>query len=152
VRRLIVTASRAFCVSLVCSIAARAAGPGVAEYARGRALSEQGDHAAALAPLSAVRWRAPDADLRRLAAVDLARSESSLPDSFRWDWAVLPADNLGSPAGLEDLPFALSWMLRDDLQAAGLSPIAPLARVVRALDRKRDAAFHAGSTPEEASR
>jgi hypothetical protein len=152
VRRPLAVISLALSASIVCSITARAAGPGVAEYARGRALSKRGDHAAALAPLAAVRWRAPDADLRRLAAVDLTRSEASLPDSFRWDWAVLPADNLGSPDGLEDLPFALSWMLRDDLQAAGLSPVAPLARVVRALDRKRDAAFHSRSTPEEASR
>jgi hypothetical protein len=150
--RSLLLASAVFVLHAALPAATLAEAPGAAEYARARAALEQGDPSAALAPLGAVRWHAEEVDLRRLAAVDLSRCEASLPDSFRWDYAVLPADNLGSPSGLEGLPFSLSWLLRDDLQAAGVLRVAPLARVVRALDRGRDAAFPAGSTPEQASR
>ncbi len=152
VRRPLAGGVLALGVSLACLVTARAADPAVTEFERGRAAFDRGEYAEALASFAAVRWRAGDADLRRLAAVSLARCEAAASDSFVWDWAVLPADDLGSPDGLDGLPFALSWLLRDDLQAAGLKAVAPLARVVRALDRGQDAALGAVSTPAEASR
>jgi hypothetical protein len=137
---------------VACLSPARATDPAATEYGRGLALLDRGEHREALASLAAVRWRAGDADLRRLGAVGLARCEAAVSDTFVWDWAVLPADDMGSPAGLDGLPFALAWLLRDDLQAAGLTAVAPMARVVRALDLGRDAALASVSRPAEASR
>lgn len=114
-----------------------------------RALSDRGEAAAAREQLVRARWSAGDPALRRLAETLLRRSEASLPETLRWDWAVLPSDNLGSPAGVEDLPFAMAWLMSEEVLSRGYSRTAPLHRVVAALDRLPEGA--AAATPALAS-
>lgn len=93
----------------------------------------------AIDPLNRARIASKDPSIRRLSALWQRRCESALPDSFLWDWAVLPSDNLGTPEGLESLPVGLSWLLREDLRASGIASVAPFERVLRALDRVQKA-------------
>lgn len=101
----------------------------------GRIGIESGDLRRALDPLNRARLSPGDPSVRRLAFLWQARCEGALPDSFLWDWAVLPSDDLGVPEGLEDLPVGIAWLLREEMQAGGIASVAPFERVLAAIER-----------------
>ncbi len=89
----------------------------------------------ALAPLNRARLAGGDPSVHLLSTLWQRRCESAMPDSFIWDWAVLPSDDFGIPEGLGELRVGFAWLLREEIQAAGEASVAPFPRVLRAIER-----------------